>query len=292
MRKILTLLTAALLMASCAPRTNTGQAVTDTFRDDYNRTVVVPTHPKRVVSTSPAVTEIIFALGADSLLVGRTDFCNYPAEAKKIESIGGISNLSIEKILSLSPDLVISGSMIPQKSADQLAAMGVPMVCVIEKQQFDGLFANILAIGSLIGSSEAAEQLVANLKARVPQVPDLDDSLPTVYYVVGFGSTGNYTAGGNTFINDIIEMAGGRNVAKDVKGWSYSVEALMDSDPDYIMIRREDSATFVRLAPYKRLSAVREGRLIPVESSTVDLQVPRNIEAVETLRQALHPNKN
>ncbi|MCR4659328.1 MAG: ABC transporter substrate-binding protein [Bacteroidales bacterium] len=285
-RTTLLLVAAALLTAAChhAPKTADD---TYTYVDDYNREISVPAHPTRVVSTSPAVTEIIFALGADSLLVGRTDFCTYPPEAAEIESIGGISNLNIEKILSLNPDLVISGSMIPQKATDQLAQMGVPVACVIEKQHFDDLFGNIVAIGSLIGRTDAAAALTALLCDRVPDKPAATDSAPTVYYVVGFGPTGNFTAGGNTFINDIIELAGGRNAAAHVSGWSYSTEALMASDPDYIMIRREDSAAFVRTAPYRRLSAVKQGRLIAVESSTVDLQVPRNIEAVETIRKAL-----
>ena len=112
-------------------------ATTDTVTDDYGRTVVIPAHPQRVVSLSPAVTEIIYALGADSLLVGRTDFCEYPAEALQIPTVGGISNLNIEKILSLNPDLVISGSMVGKKATDQMDQMGTPMVCVIEKPRFE-----------------------------------------------------------------------------------------------------------------------------------------------------------
>ncbi len=292
MKKIaLAIALVALYLVSCRnnPAPQGGSA---TYVDDYGRTVEVPSHPARVVSTSPAVTEILFTIGADSLLVGRTDFCTYPPEAADIESIGGISNLNIEKILSLNPDLVISGSMIPQKATDQLARMGVPVVCVIEKQHFEDLFDNIAAIGSLVDRADEAAALNTSLRSRVPEKPTATNSSPTVYYVVGFGATGNFTAGGNTFINDIIEMAGGRNVAKDVTGWSYSTEALMNADPDYIMIRREDVDNFVRTSPYKRLTAVKKGHIIPIESGTVDLQVPRNIKAVETIKQALDSRTN
>ena len=102
----------------------------------------------------------------------------------------------------------------------------------------------------------------------------------SVYYVVGFGPSGNFTAGGNSFISDIISMAGGRNVAANITGWSYSLEALMQADPDYIMIRREDSATFCKTEPYNRLSAIKNGNIIAIESGTIDLQVPRNIDAI------------
>jgi len=282
------LLLSLFLLSSCSSRQNLVD-LTDTVIDDYNRTVVVPASPKRVVSLSPAVTEIMFALGADNLLVGRTDFCSYPTDAQKIPSIGGISNLNIEKILSLSPDLVISGSMVGKKVTDQMDEMGTPMVCVVEKPHFEALYDNILAIGRLVGREHEADSLNTILRNRVST---LDSNLLTqepkdCYYVVGFGAGGNFTAGGNTFINDIIRMAGGRNIADNIDGWSYSLEALVKEDPDYIIVRREDSAAFCSMKPYNTLRAVSEGHVIGIESGTLDLQVPRNIEAILFLRQRM-----
>ncbi len=285
---ILLCLAAVLCLISCS---NIAQPKGDTttVTDDYGRTVQVPVSPTRIVSTSPAVTEIIFALGAtEDLLVGRTDFCTFPPQALNIESIGGISNLNNEKILSLNPDLVISGSMIPKKSTDQLAQMGVPTVCVIEQHRFEGLYDNIAKIGQLIGCPKTADSLILHLQKEIMALPHPDDgNRPSVYYVVGFGSSGNFTAGGNSFINDIITMAGGRNIAANMEGWSFSLESLMQSDPDYIIIRKEDSATFCRTSPYNNLSAVKEGRIIAIESGMIDLQVPRNIEAVKIISQSL-----
>ena len=281
-----------LLFAACGGPQQQA-STTDTVTDDYGRTVVIPAHPQRVVSLSPAVTEIMFALGADSLLVGRTDFCEYPAEALQIPSIGGISNLNIEKILSLNPDLVISGSMVGKKATDQMDQMGTPMVCVIEKPRFEALYDNIRAIGRLVGKEKEADSLNALMRERANALDNRtitqshDNALPKVYYVVGFGPTGNFTAGGNTFINDIIRMAGGRNIAEDVKGWNYSLEALMQENPDYIIVRREDSATFCGMKPYNTLDAVRKGHVIGIVSGTFDLQVPRNIDAILYLRQRM-----
>ena len=281
-----------LLLAACGGQQQQA-STTDTVTDDYGRTVVIPAHPQRVVSLSPAVTEIMFALGADSLLVGRTDFCVYPAQAEHIPSIGGISNLNIEKILSLSPDLVISGSMVGKKVTDQMDQMGVPMVCVVEKPKFEALYDNIRAIGRLVDKDREADSLNTLMRQRVSALgsdtitPLPDNTRPSVYYVVGYGAGGNFTAGGNTFINDIIRMAGGRNIAADVEGWSYSLEALVKEDPDYIIVRREDSAAFCGMKPYNRLSAVQQGRLIGIVSGTFDLQVPRNIDAILYLRQRI-----
>ena len=285
-----------LLLAACGGHKEP-TALNDTVTDDYGRTVVVPAQPQRVVSLSPAVTEIIYALGAQDILVGRTDFCEYPAEAQDIPSVGGISNLNVESIMSRNPDLVISGSMVGKKVTDQMDAMGIPMVCVIEKPHFEALYDNIAAIGRLVNKKSAADSLIDNIKLVIEkliahndnsQFSTLNSQLPSVYYVVGFGASGNFTAGGNTFINDIIRMAGGRNIAEDIEGWSYSLEALVQEDPDYIIVRREDSAAFCGMKPYNRLSAVRNGHVIGIVSGTRDLQVPRNIDAILYLRQRMN----
>lgn len=292
-----------LLLAACGgkqPQT----ATTDTVVDDYNRTVVIPHNASRIVSASPAITEIIYALGQSHRLVGRTDFCLYPPAADTLPSIGGISNLNIEAILALQPDIVVSASMIPQRCVDQLEKMGVPVVCIIEKNHFEELYNNISRIGQLLHCESAADSLNKSLNALMNECisgfaqsdtqafkhSNLQTFKPSVYYVVGFGATGNFTAGGNTFIDDIIQLAGGRNLAHDNTGWSYSLESLMQNDPDYIVVRREDSAAFCRTHPYAKLSAVRNGHVIGIESGTLDLQVPRNIDAILYLREKIeHP---
>ncbi len=307
-------LAAILTLATSAchtphPADNQTTHTTYQYTDDYGSIVNVPSHPQRIVSLSPAVTEIIFALGADSLLVGRTDFCTYPPQAQHIESIGGISNLNIEKVLSCKPDLIISGSMVPQKIVQQFAKMNIPLVCVIEKQKFDGLFTNVQSIGRLIGKEHTADSLNASMRKHLKTLVNPDTihphptlkpsnpqthpthsthsthSTPTVYYVVGFGPDGNFTAGGNTFINDIIQMAGGHNIAAESQGWTFSLEALINADPDFILIRANDSARFCNTPPYNQLSAVKNNRTIALEDGILDLQVPRNIEVIKQLQK-------
>ena len=287
MRRIVVcwLVAVAMLTAGCG-HSSRNVSATDTVTDDYGRAVVVPSAPQRVVS-SPAVTEIMYALGAADMLVGRTDFCEFPPEAADVPSVGGISNLNVERILSLNPDLVLCGSMVSKKATDQFDRMGTPIVCVVEKPRFDALYDNISTIGRLVGKARAADSLNALLRQRVEALGEPEGEPKSCYYVVGFGASGNFTAGGNTFINDIIRMAGGRNIAEDVNGWSYSLEALMKADPDYIIVRREDSAAFTSTKPYSSLTAVKEGRVIGIVSGTLDLQVPRNIEAVLTLRRRM-----
>ena len=280
---------ALLTFSACGNNSETTQkAETMEFVDDYDRSITIPTEPQRVVSVSPAITQIVFALGGEDLLVGRTDYCTYPAEALEIECIGGISNMNNEKVLSVKPDLIISGSMIPQKNAQQLEEMGVPMVCINEKEKFEGLYENISKIGQLIGKSEAADSLNAQIRKEMESlVIENRVNKPSLYYVVGYGKVGNFTAGGNTFINDIIEKAGAENIARNVTDWSFSLEELMKQDPNYILIRTEDSAQFCNTAPYNNLTAVKEGKVIAIESNMIDLQVPRNIEAIKLINKKI-----
>ena len=255
--------------------------------DDYGRNTAVPKRPQRVVSLSPSVTEIMYAIGADSLLVGRTDFCTFPPQCQTIPSIGGISNLNVEQVAAQKPDLIISGSMVNKKNSEQFDELGIPIVFVIEKPVFTAIYDNISTIGQLVGHEQQADSLNRLLKSHVDSLPHTHSEQHTCYYVVGYGPGGNFTAGGNTYINDILNMAGCRNIADGVEGWSYSLEALMQADPEYIIIRRQDSAGFVNTRPYSSLTAVKEGKVIGMESSTIDLQVPRNIDAIKTLRKRI-----
>lgn len=261
------------------------------FVDDYDREVLVPKDPKRIVSASPAITEILFALDAQDKLVGRTDYCNYPAEALNIESIGGINNLNVEKLLSLSPDLVLVGSMVSENIVNIISKAHVPVVVVKEKDNFDALFDNIERIGVLSNKVDMALKLNDSLNEQVSSVKksiNVADSKPTVYYVVGYGSGGNFTAGGNTFINDIFNICGLKNIAEDIKGWNFSTEALLDADPDYIFIRKEDKDEFMSTAPYTYLSAVKKKKVIPIESAYIDLQVPRNVEGLLYIHNSIN----
>lgn len=290
MKKILrafAIIATLVAFCSCGHSGVPSESDTTTFVDDYGESVLVPTHPKRIVSVSPAVTQILFELGAQDLLVGRTEYCTYPEEAQTIENIGGISNLNVEKVLSLNPDLVISGSMVPRSAADQIRSMGVPFVSVTEKEHFDNLYDNIMRIGALTGREKQAERICDSLRGQVAALSPIDTAdRPTVYYVIGYGKGGNFTAGGNTYIDEIISMAGGRNIAHDIDGWSYSLEALVSADPDWIIVRKEDYKGFIATAPYNNLTAVKNDKVIVMEqSSMLDLQVPQNICAIRLLHQ-------
>lgn len=286
MHKLLTILVLSIFFIGC----NSNTPTENNFTDDYGRVITVPSQPKRIVSVSPAVTEIICALGGEEYLVGRTDYCTYPTTVSQIESIGGITNFNLEKVISLQPDIVISGSMVSERNTNQLQEMGIPIVCVVEQKNFEGLYENIKKIGILINKEASADSLINALSQSLKNtIGELDTNVhKTAYYAVGYGKGGNFTAGGNTFINDILSISGLSNIASDLEGWEYSLELLMQKNPDYIIIRREDSASFCNMKPYTDLDAVKNGHVIGIESGTIDLQVPRNIDAIKYINQKIN----
>ena len=261
--------------------------------DIYGQKAVIKAEPQRVVSCSPACTEIIFSLGQESKLVGRTNYCNYPEAAASIESIGDINAPDVEKIVSLNPDVVVADSIFPKEAYDKLTGLGVTVVILNEEKVVDGVYTKIENMGKILGATEEAAQVNAEMKAKIDNVQDALKDLknhPSVYYVVGFGEGGDWTATGDTFINNIIELAGAENAAKSGSGWAYNVEDLVSQDPNIIIIPSWADGTFQTTAPYSDLTAVKEGHVIVLENTDMlDRQCARNADAVEMLAKLIFP---
>ncbi len=245
------------------------------------------------MSVSPDLTEIIFALGEEERLVGRSDFCNYPEDTKEIPSVGAIDDPNIEKIAELQPDLVIGSRIFPRDSDAKLQELNIPVLILDSQQSFEGIYDMIESMGQVLSVPDKAEALVMEIENKVQNVSEKvkDVSRPRVYYVVGFGEAGDFTAGGDTFIGTIIEMAGGDNVAKDLQGWQYSLEKLIEQDPDIIICSKyyDAKAGIEQAQGYKDLRAVKEGRLLEIDNNLLDRQGPRLADGLEELAKLIHP---
>lgn len=284
-----------------APSETETEATEETFEegypveltDIYGQKAVIKGKPQRVVSCSPACTEIIYSLGQESKLVGRTNYCNYPEAAASIESIGDINAPDIEKIVSLNPDVVVADSIFPKEAYDKLTGLGVTVVILNEETQVDGVYTKIENMGKILGATEEAALVIEGMKTKIANVQEaLKDvqNHPSVYYVVGFGDSGDWTATGETFINNIIELAGAENAAKSATGWMYNAEDLISQDPNIIILPAWADGTFQTTAPYSELTAVKEGNIIVLDSTDMlDRQCARNADAVEMLAQAIFP---
>ncbi len=277
-----------LFFTACnSPKSNSKEAFF-TWEDSYHRHVQLDTAPQRIVSISPAITEVMFLVGAQDKLVGVSDFCNYPPETEKITKIGGMHNINFEQLLSLHPDVVLIGSMISQKDVDAIEKMGIPVICIVEESSLEGMAEMMEVVGKITqcegkGNAEAAKwrERIAELRGNAPNPADRK----CVYYVVGFGDGGDFTAPKNTHIQEIIELAGGRNAGDSLTGWNISREYLFKVNPDIIVVRREDRDAFVSRHPYTQLDAVKNGKVYPIESGWIDVVSLRNMQAVDYIRE-------
>ena len=280
----------ALLFSAChSPKANQNQEAFFTWEDSYKRHIELAKAPERIVSISPAITEVMFLLGAQNKLVGISDFCVYPPETEKIAKIGGMHNINFEVLLSLHPDVVLIGSMISQKDVDAIEKMGIPVICIVEESSIEGMADMMEVIGHITQCEEKAETEASKWRDEVKGMrqENAQDTITKkkVYYVVGFGDAGDFTAPKNTHINEIIELAGCENVGKTLSSWNISREVLFKANPDIILIRKEDKDAFCSQHPYTLLKAVKENHVYPIESGWIDIVSPRNIKAVEMIRK-------
>ena len=255
----------------------------------------------RIVSLGPNVTEIIYALGAGDSLVGRTDYCNYPDEALAVTSIGTLYEPNLEAILALDADVAIASSIVNPAFIDSLTNAGVAAYQFEEEESLEGTFRLILEVADVIGKSAEGEQIIASMKERIEAVKDKVSSIPadqrkSTMYIFSYGDWGDYAATGETYLNDVIEAAGGINAARDGMYWSISKELLLSQDPDTILLGAysyTDTAAaiadFSSLAPYSELSASKTGNVYTINGDAAERQGVRTADTVEEIARILYP---
>ncbi|MDT4761588.1 ABC transporter substrate-binding protein [Sphaerochaeta sp. PS] len=250
----------------------------------------------RIVSLSPNVTETLFALGAGDLLAGRTDYCNYPQEAEKLPSIGTLYNPSLEKLISLQPDLAISSAFVSDEMLQSLEKAGIEVLALNEQETFAGTYSLIRKIAQRVNKVKEGELLILEMQNQVKETVEKARLLEKkrVYFMVDFGSFDS-TATGDTYISEMLHMVGAINIAQDATRWTYSKELLVTNDPDLIVMtarwgesEEETRAEFSTTKPYSDLRATKEGNLVFVDSDTISRQGPRSAEALELLAKAVH----
>ena len=255
----------------------------------------------RIVSLGPNVTEIIYALGAGDSLVGRTDYCNYPEEALGVTSIGTLWEPNLEAILALDADVAIASSIVDPSFIESLGKAGVTAYQFYEEESLEGTFKLIQEVADVIGKSAEGEQIIATMKERIEAVETKVSSIPadqkkSTMYIISYGDWGDYAATGETYLNDVIEAAGGINGAKDGMYWSISKELLLSQDPDTILLGAysytDTAATiadFSSLAPYSELTASKTGNVYTINGDAAERQGVRTADTIEEIARILYP---
>lgn len=289
--------TQAVTQPATTPSTTAAQAAAETvypytFKTADGKDVIIDKEPQRIVSLSPTYTEVVYALGKGAQLVGRTDYCDYPAQTKDVVSVGSMTKPSVEKIVELNPDLILV-SFMEQEVVDQIEKSGAKVVQILTGNTIDGSYKNMEEIGCLLNANAQAKTLTETIQTDIAAVAaKVKDAAPvSIYYVAGFGKNGDYTAGGDTFLHELITLAGGDNIAKDVQGWNFTTEKLAEKDPQYIVIGSMAKLTeeFKTTEPYKNLTAVKENRVMEVDDNLVNREGPRLAQGVEAIARILHP---
>jgi iron complex transport system substrate-binding protein len=261
--------------------------------DSYNREVTIDKEPQRIISIAPNITETIFVLGKGDKMVGRTDYCDFPTEASKIASVGKLTDPSLEKIVELKPDVVIASTHFKKEVVTKLEELNIKVLVLYGQESFDGVYETITKVAQVLNAKEAGDKVIGDMKKKVDSVTAKvkEAKKPSVYYVVGYGKSGDFTAGKGTFIGNMIEMAGGTNAANDVEGWKYSLEKLVEKNPDILVCSKnfETKKGIEGTNGYKDLKAVKGGKLLEIDENLLNRQGPRLAEGLETLAKLIHP---
>lgn len=278
-----------------------------TITDSLNREVTIAARPKKIVSIAPSATEILFAIGAGERVVADTTYCDYPPEADKLPKIGGFTNPDVEKIVALSPDLVLGARGTPVGLFNQMQALKLTVAAIDAEDSLDQMLESIRIIGKIAGENQRAANLVTHLEARRQAVVSKMTTLPasqrpSVLFVFTPGDL--YSAGKGSFIDELITLGGGVNIAAKTKTtWpQLSLETVIADDPRVIltlpgsmgdkhkpMTDADALARFRVLPRWKNISAVKNGRVYVLEDDPMTLPGPRLIDGLEATAKAIHP---
>lgn len=288
----------AMLLAGCAPAATAPQAVTLT--DGLGRTIAWDQPAERIVSLAPSATEILFAVGAGDQVVGRDSFSNYPESVSELQDVGGsMGEYSFETIASLNPDLVMLTEINTPEQVKALEDLGLNVYYLKNFVELDGLYPMLRTVGQLTGHDNEAAELITTLKARVAKVEDiisLSQDKPLVFYELdGSDAAKPWTSGPNTFMDQLIQMAGGVNVGSSMTdAWAQiSLEELLVQDPDIILLgdaaygmTAEQVAT---RAGWESLSAVKNNSIYAFNDDMASRPGPRMVDGLEELAKLIHP---
>ena len=254
----------------------------------------------RIVSLAPSVTEILFALDAGDCVVGVTSSCDYPPAVKQIECVGGFGSPSMEKLLSLSPDLVIATGAKHRDAQALLDSSGVKMFWV-DTDGFSEMFAAFRHIGREVGKPQLADELVAGMKTELAQVAEQLRTVPDAQRLRVFVELWNdpmTTAGNGSHVDEVITMAARYNVAHEIDS-AYPIvnpEKVIQWNPDVIVLgymnREAAPAALANRIGWSDIAAVQSGEIISDIPSEIFLRSgPRLVEGVKALHQRLYNTK-
>lgn len=284
----LSIIVAALLLFSgcnTAPTQETGFTVTDLA----GAGVTFEKTPQRVVSLVPSVTELLFDMGAGSLICGRDSYSNYPAQTADIPVMGDYNGPNLELIIAAAPDVVFTAGKLQKEAEDRLRECGIKVVSA-EAGTINDVKTCIELLGKILNRTESSE-MVATLEDGLNAIKALDTKKVSAYYIVSSGEYGEWTVGPGSFIYDALTLGGAELITKDMEFAypQYSVESIVEKDP-YVIIA-DSNTTLEYLQAHEalgKLDAVKEGRVIIMDADTVSRPTLRFISEIKKCIEKMH----
>ncbi|MBB6734305.1 ABC transporter substrate-binding protein [Cohnella zeiphila] len=271
-----------------------------TITDGTGQSFTFEKAPERIVSTSPAETEILFALGLGDKIVGVSDYDNYPAETKDKTKVGSITKPNEETLVGLTPDFVVTGISMPSEVVQKLRGLKLSLFQTNPKT-VDDIMNDILTFGRITDRQTEAEQIVASMKADVQKVKDAvagvkPEDKKKVYVEFAPG----WTVGKGEFMDELIQIAGGVNVAGDTEGWNQiSEEKIVQANPDVILftlgVTDDQSGKSLEevirgRSGWDKIKAIQDNRVIGVDQDVLSRPGPRIAEGLLAVAKAIYPD--
>ena len=266
-----------------------------TYTDGIGRKVELPSHPQRIISLAPNITEILYLLGAQDRVIGVTMQCAWPEDAKKKPKIGDLLNPNYEVILAARPDLIIGSTAGNDRGAImKLAGLGLP-VYVAAPRNVERILQSVEEVGRIIDCSERGRRLAAQMKERLDNIRLRIAGLPPVraFFITWLDPL--LAPGKNTFENDVLNLAGVVSITADIPQYypRYSLEQVLVKDPDVIITVKQQGnpiPDFTKIAGWRDLRAVRQGKVF-VLTEYLQHPSPLLVDGVEELVRKLYPER-
>jgi iron complex transport system substrate-binding protein len=248
---------------------------------------------KKIISLGPAITEELYLLGVQDKIAGVTVYCRKPLQALEKEKVGTAVEVNVEKITALKPDLVVATSLTSPKSIEKLKNLGIAVVTFRASESFTRLCDQFLELAILIGKEKEAQVILKKVRSEVEAIKKSVEGLPKPRVIVQAGAKPLWIATRDSFINDFVELAGGKNLGPQGSIGRYSREKVLELNPDVIIITTmgiigdDEKALWQK---YTTISAVKNNRIYIVDSDKFCSPTP--VTFVNTLRKIvamLHP---
>lgn len=268
-----------------------------TIKDSVGNDITFETAPATIVSMMPSNTEILFELGLNDEIVAVSDYDDYPEEALEKDKIGA-QEFNVEEIVAMDPDVVFgheSGYASGEEGYDQIRDAGIQVFIVKNATNFEETYETITTIGQATDKVEEAEKIVADMRAKVEEVVEKTENVEQkTVFVETSPAPEIYTPGKNTFMQEMLDMIGAKNVADDTDGWfMMEPETILDRNPEVIIVMYDYIDTAVEDVyardGFDSITAIKDEQVIQVNENITSRTGPRLAEGLEAIAKAIYP---